>query len=149
MSKTETPTQKQAKAAYNKAYREANPERWAEYRRRAAVKRAAAIAADPTRTPMRVYKFLKQYGLTIDQFEALLAAQGHACAICSQPLRAWVPRDERTLERPCIDHDHVTGKVRGILCTPCNLALGYLKDDPALFGRAIDYLKEATSECQD
>ncbi len=79
-------------------------------------------------------RWLKQYGLTVEQFEERLASQGNRCAIC------------RTDEVPTrgnwsVDHDHVTGKVRGILCHGCNVALGHFKDDPALLLAAIHYLE--------
>ena len=57
------------------------------------------------------------------------AAEGR-CAICRE-----VPDSSL-----CIDHDHATGKVRGLLCTGCNLALGLMRDDPATLRRAVAYL---------
>lgn len=71
-------------------------------------------------------------GLTADQYQALLAAQQYACGICEEPIghRALV-----------IDHDHHTGRVRGLLCTNCNLGLGNFKDQPLRLVRAIKYLE--------
>lgn len=60
----------------------------------------------------RARNFKARYGLTPEEVEAMLAAQGGVCAIC-----------EGTPERPAVDHDHATGKVRGILCTGCNIKL--------------------------
>lgn len=57
----------------------------------------------------------KQLGLTDEGYEALLAAQGGGCAICGRP-----PSERRRLDT---DHDHKTGRVRGLLCHRCNRAL--------------------------
>jgi hypothetical protein len=74
----------------------------------------------------------RTYGLTLDDIAALVEAQGGSCAICET--------------RPAVhvDHDHLSGSVRGVLCFPCNVALGHLKDDPLLFRKAIDYLERTT-----
>lgn len=77
----------------------------------------------------------RRYGLAPGQFDQMMAGQGGKCAICRQ-------KCPRQMELS-VDHDHTTGKVRGLLCQNCNAALGMFKDDPALLGRAIDYLKAA------
>lgn len=58
-------------------------------------------------------------------------SQGGVCAICECP-------DKKRLS---VDHDHQTGKIRGLLCANCNLALGNFKDDPDRLAKAIVYLK--------
>ncbi|MET1001827.1 MAG: endonuclease VII domain-containing protein [Acidimicrobiia bacterium] len=78
----------------------------------------------------------RNYGLTLDQYEEMLAAQGGVCAICRQPR----PED-RTLH---VDHDHETGEIRGLLCFKCNNALGDFNDDHDLFQTAADYLDRDT-----
>lgn len=74
----------------------------------------------------------KMYGLTPEGYEQLLLEQGGLCAICRQP-----PVERRL----AVDHCHRTGVVRGLLCHGCNLCLGRLNDDPALFRRAAEYLR--------
>jgi len=70
------------------------------------------------------------------EYNALLEIQGGVCAICGSD-------DPKTGGRSfAVDHDHVTGKVRGLLCSPCNRALGGFNDDPVRLQRAVDYLKE-------
>lgn len=64
-----------------------------------------------------------KFRITVEQYEEMLAAQGGVCRICS-----GTERDEFRLL--AVDHDHVTGKVRGLLCTKCNVAIGLLDDDP-------------------
>jgi len=74
---------------------------------------------------------LKRYGMSSREYELRLALQGGACAICKKkPVRRLL----------CIDHCHKTGKVRGLLCTLCNAALGGFGDDPKRMQAATDYL---------
>lgn len=72
------------------------------------------------------------YGLSPEQYDALLAEQGGVCAICG-----GVNKGSRSL---AVDHDHETGTVRGLLCIPCNSAVGLLKEDPDLLQNARIYL---------
>jgi len=79
------------------------------------------------------YRLKYAYGITIEQYEEMLALQNHQCAICAT--------DFASLERrPCIDHCHETGVVRGLLCGNCNSALGKFKDSPEMLQRAMEYL---------
>ena len=71
------------------------------------------------------------YGLSIEGYNALLARQGGACAICRK----------QPEQRLCVDHCHVTKKVRRLLCRKCNLGIGYFGDDPRLLRRAAAYLQ--------
>jgi hypothetical protein len=75
----------------------------------------------------------RKYGLTLEQYDAMLEAQGGVCAICRQPRP-----EERTLH---VDHDHTTGAVRGLLCFTCNNALGDFRDSADLFHAAAAYLE--------
>lgn len=75
-----------------------------------------------------------KYGITAAAFWELHAIQGGACGSCLTPM------DAATLN---IDHCHVTGVVRGLLCTSCNQGLGFLGDDLAGVERAADYLRRA------
>lgn len=85
----------------------------------------------------------RTYGLTWEQFEALIEKQKGTCAVCrTRPVSTEIRRRGEN-RASTVDHDHVTGKVRGVLCTPCNLLLGYAQDDPVILQQAIDYLKEA------
>ena len=108
--------------AYSGMWKKANPE--AEARSRAkpqakAVKRRAQLAT--------------LYGLSVAEFEALRLAQDDACAICRKPFAATIP---------CVDHDHSTGAVRGVLCHRCNRAIGLLGDNPTTLEAAIRYLTD-------
>ena len=80
-----------------------------------------------------------RYALTDDEVDFLIAEQGGCCAICGEP-----PSGENTRAhwggKLCVDHDHDTGKVRGLLCNDCNLAVGYGKS-PATLRAAAEYLE--------
>lgn len=73
-----------------------------------------------------------KYGLSMEEYAALLERQHGVCAICGQP-----PNEGGVLH---VDHDHTTGVVRGLLCPPCNTGLGNFRDDQRLLRRAIRYL---------
>lgn len=77
-----------------------------------------------------------RYGLTEEAFEALLEQQGGVCALCRR-----LP-EPSSVGRPAlvVDHDHATGRVRGLLCDSCNSALGKLGDDEAGLRRALEYV---------
>jgi recombination endonuclease VII len=90
------------------------------------------------RDRQRIYARHSQYakiGVTDEDYWGQLAKQGGKCAMC--------PRTTPTHgdERFCFDHDHKTGKRRGLLCRFCNLGIGYLQDDPALLRVGADYLE--------
>ena len=77
------------------------------------------------------------YDLSLEQFDALLASQGSRCAICG------IEQPNGTGRHAVwnVDHCHKTGAVRGVLCAPCNTAIGQLKDDPELVRAALKYLE--------
>ncbi len=74
----------------------------------------------------------RKYGLTVEQYDEMLEAQGGGCAICGR-----LPRGDIALH---VDHDHETGVIRGLLCFTCNNALGDLEDDPERLYKAATYL---------
>lgn len=78
----------------------------------------------------------KTYGLTVADYERMLAEQGGLCAICRQPERRR--KRKRYL---CIDHDHATGVIRGLLCHGCNAGLGHARDDVDVLRAMIAYLE--------
>ena len=86
------------------------------------------------------YHLMIKYGLSMSDFNNLLLAQNNRCAICNEPL------DLTNSYRIHIDHNHLTGKVRGILCNKCNLAIGLLRDNPEYTKRATEYLERNNNE---
>ena len=80
------------------------------------------------------------YGITVDEWQELLEAQGNVCAICGT-----YPELGNYKNRWATDHDHETGKVRGILCHGCNRGIGLMQDDPQVLLAAAQYLLEASN----
>lgn len=94
------------------------------------------------RTPEQDFeKNLLRYGLTVDDYEDMLTAQEGKCAICGDTASGHEKHG-----RLCVDHDHVTGQVRGLLCHLCNAGIGFLGDDPENIDRAAQYLREAMKD---
>lgn len=122
------PEKKRVKQAaqLQRAHMKRLAEKSAEARRakaRVAVPRQQAVPEPkpgPPRTPAQVTKSvaekLRRYGLSLDDYQALLDQSGGVCALCKNP-----PAKNKNL---CIDHDHETGRVRGLLCHRCNSLLG-------------------------
>jgi Recombination endonuclease VII len=76
---------------------------------------------------------LKRYGITEAQFQAMWERQHGLCDICTKPLPA----------RPHVDHDHRTGRVRGLLDWWCNRLLGTHRNTPMMFRNAARYLESS------
>lgn len=76
-----------------------------------------------------------KYGMTIEDYDLMLANQGGRCAICESG------DSGRKGARFAIDHNHETGVIRGLLCRACNTGLGLLNDDPERIRNAAKYLE--------
>lgn len=84
----------------------------------------------------------KLYGITLEQYDEMLKRQGGGCAICRATTEDWRANGSRSLP---VDHDHKTGKVRGVLCGKCNKGIGLFRDDPTLLQAAVAYLNNQPS----
>lgn len=115
--------------------------------------------ADPkgVRSRETAAKMLKVFGITVDAYRRMFAAQSGLCRICNAPMisRADESRELRQGMRGTskmiarIDHDHSTETVRGLLCSDCNLLLGKARDDEKVLLSAVRYLREsATAQAQ-
>lgn len=98
-----------------------NPRRWNEIRNRAHYK--------------------THYGMTLEGYGLLFEQQGGQCAICGTDNPGINPRTKRRMVAFCVDHDHKTGAIRGLLCLGCNLALGHVECNRAFLDGAGAYLK--------
>lgn len=87
----------------------------------------------------RARKLLTKYGITDAQVTFLMRKQHGTCAICSVSL-VW---GSKASYGACVDHCHLTGTVRGLLCYHCNRGLGLFMDNPAFLEAAASYLKAA------
>ena len=101
-------------------------------------RRCATCATAAARTSNRRAK----YKLSAAEFRALWAMQRGRCAICLSPF----PVETQTRTTIRVDHDHITGAVRGLLCNACNVGVGMFRDDAARMRRAVDYLSRSSSE---
>ena len=107
--------------------------------------RAAAIARasrarniGKRRANCRKWHLKVNYGLTPEQYAAMLLEQNGVCAVCRQP-ETGIRRGE--LKSLDVDHDHKTGAVRKLLCSGCNSALGILREDPLRIRALADYIE--------
>lgn len=89
-----------------------------------------------TRRNHREYMLRSQYGIGEAEFQRLLALQGGKCALC--PVIFSLEGSRRNL---CVDHDHDTGQVRGLLCARCNTSIGQLGDNAEGLRRALAYVE--------
>lgn len=99
----------------NKKYTQKHPEKFVIYKKR--------------------YKLRKRYGISLEEFNAILMFQNNKCKICEKEFTK--SKDKH------IDHDHTTGLVRGLLCPVCNKMLGYSMDKIDILKKAILYLESS------
>lgn len=86
---------------------------------------------------MRKRNLRVKFDLSPEEYQEMFDAQGGVCKICSKPETKII---RGFLANLSVDHDHATGEIRGLLCSACNLGLGYFRDDPQSLSSAIDYL---------
>jgi len=91
---------------------------------------------DKIKTIRRKTKLKQKYGITLEKYQEMLIKYGNKCAVCNQE------HSRRPLN---VDHCHVTGKVRGLLCDKCNMALGLLNDSKELINNLRGYLDAHTT----
>lgn len=105
------------------------------------VKQSAAwMASDRGKRVYSNARFLRLYGITVEQYDELFKVQGGVCAICKKPESTKRRRrdDSRMLS---VDHCHKTGKVRGLLCHGCNAGIALFREDPEALRRAAQFLR--------
>lgn len=88
----------------------------------------------------------RHYNLSIEEFELKYNNQRGQCAICTKPVLFSGTVHNRS-QIACVDHDHTTSQVRGLLCNNCNRALGLFQDSPKVIEAALAYLKEYKDDC--
>ena len=106
-----------------------------QYRSRPEVKeRESERSKNRPRTRRQEYRLRSAYGIGTDDYDQMLAEQNYLCAICG------TDNPGHSGNRFVVDHDHETGDVRGLLCSPCNTALGLFKDNTETLVSATSYL---------
>lgn len=80
---------------------------------------------------LRDAKLKRKYGLSADEVDAMIISQNHLCGIC-----------KKMMDMPNVDHNHLTGEIRELLCAQCNLSLGLLKEDIVTLTNMIEYIRK-------
>lgn len=94
------------------------------------------------REKKRIINWQTRFNLTPEQYYTMLENQGGGCAICGTKNPCGENSTSTHLKVMAVDHCHTTGKVRGLLCNPCNRGLGFFKDSIELLNKAKNYLSE-------
>lgn len=121
------PKTKEEKRAYAKQYYQNNQER-------------LKTEAREKRRQNPEWSLKYYHDLSLDEYNQLLAQQNNVCAICHNPQDIVL---NGNVKRLYVDHCHITGKIRGLLCNNCNAGLGRFKDDPMKLINALFYLKQS------
>lgn len=87
------------------------------------------------------HSLMRSFGINIEQYEEMIVVQQNRCGICG-----GYQRNEKSL---AVDHNHTTGKIRGLLCDDCNFGIGFLKDNEQILRNAIDYLRLGSRDSDD
>lgn len=124
----------EASREWKRQHRARSPEE-AEERRLAANERARIMREHDLNRHDK--QLLKRYGADLGTFDLLMVLQNGRCAICGA-----LPGEVDGARRLHLDHNHETGKIRGLLCMLCNQGLGRFRDDVSLLQAAIDYLQQ-------
>jgi len=136
----------------DKIYRENNKEKIREYREKnkEKIQKWREENKEKIRENQRKYykndkkkyreKRLKYlFGITLKEYDKMLKEQNSRCVICGTKKVGRNQYNNRSLG---VDHDHKTGKIRGLLCNNCNTTLGFLKDNPLILIKAVKYLQK-------
>jgi hypothetical protein len=124
--------EKEYQRAYMRTYRAKNQDRIKEKSRAYSKRYYTSHKVSCNRASLDA-RLKRNFGVTLAERDALIQAQGGKCTLCE---RVFNP-----LDRACIDHDHITGRMRGIICTSCNKALGLFKDSIPALTKALAYLQ--------
>ena len=96
---------------------------------------------EKVRKYQRVSNLRKKFGLSVAEYDAMAGQQNNLCAICGEP-ETFIHKASKEIARLAVDHCHITGQIRKLLCKRCNTGLGLFKDNLAILSSVIVYLKE-------
>ena len=135
-----------ASSAWNKNNRNRYNKNWKRYyegnKKRRTEKSKKEYINRPERAKDR--RLQREYGISLEEYGRLGLQQGGCCAICGEEGIHGNQFGKR--KQLVVDHDHFTGKVRGLLCSYCNFLLGHAKNDVTRLQKAIDYLRRQNHE---
>jgi hypothetical protein len=148
---------REARREYERAWRKANPEKVnakaERYRAAHRTKLSERVSLWNRQNPdakrawearnkdrIRGYVLARKYGMSHEDWKTMWDNQGGRCAICSEPMVGGSGG-------ACVDHCHTSGAVRSLLCTPCNTAIGLLKEDPDRIKAAAEYVAKHQERC--
>jgi hypothetical protein len=92
----------------------------------------------------QIWWYKKKYNLSLEEIQNRITQQNNLCEICGNIIEFIINQSGKSTA--CVDHDHKTGKVRGLLCAYCNTAIGMLKDSPEFCRNAANYLEKHAKE---
>ena len=130
-------------------YRKNNPDKIKDINRRSKAKQRQnhekvleirayqALYRDKNRNVLKDKERERKFGISKIEYAKMFHSQNGVCAICSNPETAT---RKGVIKALAVDHDHNTGKVRGLLCSECNIGIGKLKENSNNFLSAIEYL---------
>jgi hypothetical protein len=129
---------------YDNQYYQKNKERILENQRRYIARNKEAVL-ERSRKGWRTWrqnnpdkvrnkKLMEDFGITLEEYNAMFEDQGGCCAICGT-------HQDELPKNLSVDHDHETGEVRGLLCGHCNLTIGHARESPEILASAIEYLR--------
>jgi len=98
------------------------------------------LTSQTTKDKRKNSYLFKKYGITLEQYNIMIKNQNNTCCICKDVSRQDVRQD--TIVALAVDHNHQTGAIRGLLCSKCNVGLGYLKDSISIISKGIVYLSK-------
>lgn len=149
-----TPEQKQRRAEYAREWRKRNPEKAAAHAKKTRIKNWEKVKArqkewgeknkkhrakkarewyGENKERIRNLYLVRLFGVTLKEYNMMLDKQNGGCAICG---------GKAGKKSFAVDHDHKSGKVRGLLCGSCNVGIGHFRDDPELLEKAIKYIRK-------
>jgi hypothetical protein len=91
------------------------------------------------------YKRMKKFGISVEEYNGMLEEQNNKCEICGIHIEDY-KNSSKIPRNFAVDHNHITGEVRGLLCSNCNTALGSFKENLEALQKAIDYLVRYNKE---
>ncbi len=107
--------------------------------------KAKTAYVKPDKKKTKAYTLKSKFGITLEKYHELYTQQNGCCAICSKQITLYAETRDLS-DVACVDHNHTTGEVRGLLCNHCNTGIGLLQEDVYILEAASKYLKDKGSK---